>query len=116
MRFWGETRHEDTLIKNGRLLDPASKTDKTADVLVVDRVAQIAPAGTLTSTGDETIDATGLWVTPGFIDLHVHLREPGEEYKEDIESGSRAAAFGGFTTIVAMPNTKPAIDNGELVA
>jgi len=105
------------LIKNGRLLDPASQTDALRDILIDQgRVAAISePGKSGASAKVDTFDATGMWVTPGLVDIHVHLREPGQEYKEDIESGSRAAAAGGFTTIVAMPNTKPVIDNEELV-
>ena len=104
------------IIRNGRLLDPASQTDKLADIHVQDgKIAAIAAPATLAVPGAEVIDATNRWVMPGIIDLHVHLREPGEEYKEDIASGSRAAVFGGVTTIIAMPNTRPVIDNAELV-
>lgn len=105
-------------VRNGRLLDPASGRDEVADVLIVEgKVASVgAPGAVRGPEGMEVVDARGLWVIPGLIDLHVHLREPGQEYKEDIASGSAAAAAGGFTTIVAMPNTAPPIDNGELVA
>ncbi len=104
------------VIRNGRLLDPNSGTDKICDVHVEHGLlAHIAPPQSLQLAGAETIDATGCWVTPGFVDVHVHLREPGEEYKEDIASGSQAAAFGGYTTIVAMPNTRPVVDHAELV-
>jgi dihydroorotase len=105
------------VIQNGRLIDPKSGTDRPCDLSILDgKVAAIAPAGSLGKGADEVINAAGKWVTPGLIDLHVHLREPGEEYKEDIESGARAAVWGGFTTILAMPNTKPVIDSAELVA
>jgi dihydroorotase len=98
------------VIKNGRVIDPASRTDRIADVLIVDgRVAGIAPD--LSSPKAEVFDATGLIVAPGFIDMHVHLREPGFEHAETIESGSRAAAAGGFTSVCCMPNTKPVNDS-----
>jgi dihydroorotase len=103
------------LVKGGRVIDPASKTDISADVLL-DGGKVVEIGAKLNATGAEMVDASGSWVVPGFIDLHVHLREPGEEYKEDIETGSRAAAAGGFTTIVAMPNTKPVCDNAEVAA
>lgn len=102
------------LIKNGRVLDPASKTDEMADVLIEDgKIQEIA--ANLKMKADKTIDAKGCFVMPGFIDLHVHLRDPGFEYKETVETGSKAAAAGGFTTILAMPNTKPTVDNGDVV-
>jgi dihydroorotase len=98
------------LIKNGRVIDPASRTDRVADVLIADgRVAGIG--SDLAATGAEVFDATGMIVAPGFIDIHVHLREPGFEHAESIESGSRAAAAGGFTSICCMPNTKPVNDS-----
>ena len=98
------------VLKNGRVIDPASQTDRTADVLIVDgRIAGVAP--NLSSPKAEVFDATGLIVAPGFIDMHVHLREPGFEHAENIESGSRAAAAGGFTSICCMPNTKPVNDS-----
>jgi len=75
----------------------------------------IALADKIEDSADRIIDAEGLWVTPGLIDVHVHLREPGYEYKETIKTGSRAAAKGGFTTICCMPNTNPVIDNEILV-
>jgi len=107
------------LIRNARLLDPVRHTDELGDVLVVgETIAALGPPATLSAAdGVEIIDggAGRLWVMPGLVDLHVHLREPGEEYKEDIESGSRAAAAGGFTTIVAMANTKPVADNAEVI-
>ena len=98
------------VIKNGRVIDPASNTDRIADVLIVDgRIAGVAP--NLSSPKAEILDATGMIVAPGFIDIHVHLREPGFEHAETIESGSRAAAAGGFTSICSMPNTKPVNDS-----
>ena len=101
------------LIRNGRVIDPASNTDRIADVLIVDgRIAGVAP--NLSSPGAEVFDAAGMIVAPGFIDMHVHLREPGFEHAETIESGSRAAAAGGFTSICAMPNTKPVNDSATV--
>jgi len=98
------------VIKNGRVIDPASQTDRVADVLIVEgRIAGVAP--NLSSPKAEVFDASGLVVAPGFIDMHVHLREPGFEHAETIESGSRAAAAGGFTSICCMPNTKPVNDS-----
>lgn len=88
-------------------------TERIADVAVDDgRIVEIGsvPVG----EDDQTIDCSGTWVGPGFVDLHVHLREPGQEWKEDIASGSRSAATGGFTTVVAMPNTEPPIDSGQM--
>jgi dihydroorotase len=98
------------VIQNGRVIDPASKTDRVADVLIVDgRIAGVA--ANLSAPHAECFDATGMIVAPGFIDMHVHLREPGFEHAETIESGSRAAAAGGFTSICCMPNTKPVNDS-----
>jgi dihydroorotase len=98
------------VIKNGRVIDPASQTDRVADVLIVDGlIAGVAP--NLSSSHAEVFDATGMIVAPGFIDMHVHLREPGFEHAENIESGSRAAAAGGFTSVCCMPNTKPVNDS-----
>lgn len=103
------------LIKNGHLIDPASGRDGTWDLLIEDgRVSQVAPA-LESSEADKVIDASGKLVMPGFIDLHVHLREPGFEYKETIKTGALAAARGGFTTICPMPNTKPVIDSAAMV-
>src|ERR1700716_365705 len=98
------------VIKNGRVIDPASNTDRVADVLIVGgRVAGVAP--NLASPKAETFDASGSIVAPGFIDMHVHLRDPGFEHAESIESGSRAAAAGGFTSVCCMPNTNPVNDS-----
>ena len=94
------------LIKNGRLINPSEKLDKVMDIFVEDAIEKQA---------DTVIDATGCYVMPGLIDLHVHFRDPGLTYKEDIETGSKAAAKGGFTTVCCMPNTKPVVDNVETV-
>jgi dihydroorotase len=104
------------LIKNGRVLDPASQTDAALDLLLDgERIAEVAPHGRIAQARDvETFDASGLIVAPGFIDLHCHLREPGQESSETIESGSRAAVRGGFTAICCMPNTKPVNDNASV--
>ena len=102
------------LIQNGYVLDPESKREGIQDVLVEDE--KIIKVGeSISTSADRIIDATGCYVMPGFIDLHVHLRDPGLEYKETLETGGQAAARGGVTTICAMPNTKPVIDNGEKV-
>lgn len=104
------------LIKNGRVVDPASKTDAQLDVLIeAGRISEIAPPGKLQApAGSETFDAKGQVVAPGFIDMHVHLREPGQENSETIETGTRAAARGGFTAVCCMPNTKPVNDNAAI--
>lgn len=100
------------LIKNGRVLDPSSGLDALVDILIED--GRIKEIGKLEDMIDhEIIDAHGLIVAPGLVDIHVHFREPGQTHKEDILSGSRAAAAGGFTTVVAMANTSPIIDNEE---
>lgn len=102
------------LIKNGRVIDPATKTDALSDVFIEDgKIAKVAKS--IKETADKTINAKGCYVMPGFIDLHVHLRDPGFEEKETIVTGAKAAARGGFTTILAMPNTKPVVDNGDVV-
>jgi dihydroorotase len=104
------------LVKNGRVLDPASKKDVAMDVLLDgEKIAEVAAAGKLSSPQDaEVFDATGLIVAPGFIDIHAHLREPGQESSETIETGTRAAARGGFTAVCCMPNTKPVNDNASV--
>ncbi|MCL2790141.1 MAG: dihydroorotase [Desulfobulbus sp.] len=101
-------------IKNGRIIDPANKIDRIGDLLVLDGC--IANPKQPIPPGVPEIDAQGLWVVPGLIDMHVHLREPGEEYKEDILSGARAAASGGFTGMACMPNTKPINDCAAVTA
>lgn len=105
------------LVKNGRVLDPASKTDAPRDILLDgDKIAEVAAPGELPrdSRTYEIFDATGLIVAPGFIDLHAHLREPGQESSETIETGTRSAARGGFTAVCCMPNTKPVHDNASV--
>ncbi|HEV3420321.1 MAG TPA: dihydroorotase [Candidatus Acidoferrum sp.] len=104
------------LIKNGRVLDPASKTDAARDILLDgETIAEIAAPGKISrANGAEVFDATGLVVAPGFIDMHVHLREPGQENSETIETGTKAAARGGFTAVCCMPNTRPVNDNASI--
>ncbi len=103
------------LIKNGRIIDPASGFDAIADLALED--GRIAGMGAgLELAGAEVLDASGLVVAPGFIDMHVHLREPGIEHAETIETGARAAAAGGFTSICCMPNTLPVNDNATVTS
>ena len=103
-----------TLIKNGRVIDPGQNLDGIMDILVEDGI--IKKLGKkITVKADEEYDAKGFVVAPGFVDLHTHLREPGFEAKEDLETGTRAAAAGGITTVACMPNTKPVIDTAVLV-
>jgi len=102
-------------IRGGHVVDPAGGFDAELDVLVRDgRIAEVAPRSRLIGKAKETIDARGLIVCPGFIDLHVHLREPGQSHKETIASGTAAAAAGGFTAVCAMPNTSPVNDSPEI--
>jgi dihydroorotase len=104
------------LIKGGQLIDPAAKINAPMDILLRDgRVAEVALPNKIRGGADEKIDARGLVVAPGFIDLHVHLREPGQGYKETIASGTAAAAAGGFTSVCTMPNTAPVVDTAEWV-
>lgn len=107
-----------TIIKNGHLVDVEADRDGLFDIYVNDvgKVEKVGARGELdgfVKEGTEVIDASGKYVLPGFIDLHVHFREPGGEYKETIKTGSRAAARGGYTTVVTMPNTKPVMDTVE---
>src|SRR5687768_3254501 len=103
------------LIKNGYIVDPAQGTNTGKSLFIEDgRVVGLASHSDATPEGAEVIDATGLIVAPGFIDMHVHLREPGQEYKETIASGAAAAVAGGFTTVCAMPNTHPVNDNAAV--
>ena len=105
---------ESLLIQRGRVIDPASGLDGEMDVLLRGgRVVEVAPAGKLRGQAEQTLNARGAVVTPGLIDLHVHLREPGQLHKETIASGTGAAAPGGFTSVCVMPNTLPVNDSAE---
>ena len=101
-------------IKNGHVLDPASGKDGCFDLLIEDGIIKKVEAN-LIDEADQIIDATGHYVMPGFVDLHVHFREPGFEKKETIRTGSMAAARGGFTSVCPMPNTSPTIDSIEMI-
>lgn len=102
------------LIKNIRLMDPASKRDEIVDILIEDKI--IKSIGKNINIEDkEIIDGKNLIVSPGFIDVHVHFRDPGQEYKEDLTTGSQAAAAGGYTSVICMANTKPVMDNEDLI-
>jgi dihydroorotase len=106
-----------TIIRNGRVIDPANKRDELADVYITDGKIVTSKSEIRNAKSTiEDIDARGLIVAPGLIDIHVHLREPGFSHKETIESGARAAAAGGFTTVVCMPNTSPVPDNPSTIA
>ena len=101
-------------LKNGHVINPATDTDEVADILAEDgKVVKMEK--NIKAKADRVIDAKGCYVMPGFIDMHVHLRDPGQEQKETIETGCNAAAHGGYTTILAMPNTKPVVDNPDVV-
>ncbi len=102
------------LIKNGRIFDGKSATNKVSDILIEDGII-VEIDNELDSTGCEIIDAKEMYVLPGLVDAHCHLRDPGFEYKEDIESGTRSAAKGGFTSIACMPNTNPVLDNEAMI-
>ena len=106
------------LLTGGRVIDPANRLDAVADVLIIQgKIAALGPDATIQApAGTERMDVKGLVVCPGLIDLHVHLREPGQVTKETIVTGTAAAARGGFTSVVCMPNTSPAIDNAGTVA
>ncbi|MCR5834692.1 MAG: dihydroorotase [Selenomonadaceae bacterium] len=109
-----EINYKSLLIRGGRVIDPANNFDGIADVLIVDgKISAVKP--NIDFAADCQFDATGKIVTPGLIDMHVHLREPGQEAKEDFLSGSKAAIAGGFTTVATMPNTTPNVDNAALV-
>lgn len=102
------------LIKNGHIVDVKTGLDKVSDILIEDGIVVDIAIG-IDSTGCETIEAKGMYVVPGLVDAHCHLRDPGFEYKEDIETGTRSAAKGGFTSIACMPNTNPVIDNEAII-
>src|SRR5258708_36091778 len=108
--------HRMLLVKSGRGLAPATKTEGSRDILLDgEKIKEVAPAGKCVGAqGAEVFDAAGLTVAPGFIDLHAHLREPGQESSETIETGTRAPARGGFTAVCCMPNTKPVNDNASV--
>ncbi|UCE61022.1 MAG: amidohydrolase family protein, partial [Phycisphaerales bacterium] len=102
--------HQAILIRGGRVIDPALERDEIADIAIVDgAIAERAPSSAF------ILEASGLIVCPGLMDLHVHLREPGQTHKETIETGTVAAAEGGFTFVACMPNTRPPIDNPDTV-
>src|ERR1041384_7266267 len=106
------------LLAGGRVIDPANQRDAVGDLLIVDgKIAAFGDEASRQATPDtERMDVSGRVVCPGLIDMHVHLREPGQTAKETIGSGTAAAARGGFTSVVCMPNTSPAIDNAGTVA
>jgi len=103
------------VIRNGRVIDPAQDLDRFCDVAIKDGIVREI-GSEISSVGSEEFDASGLIVAPGFVDMHVHLREPGFEHAETIETGSRAAAAGGFTSICCMPNTQPVNDNATVTS
>lgn len=105
----------DVLIRGGRVIDPASQLDAVRDVLIREGLVAEVAKKLSAPGGVEIVDAAGLWVVPGLIDMHVHLREPGDTSKETIFSGAEAAAAGGFAAVLAMPNTRPPVDKGHLV-
>jgi dihydroorotase len=115
--FGPDRQGVDLLIRGGRVLDPRTELDDSRDVLIRDgQIAELAPAGSLPAPEDgEVFDATGKHVFPAFVDPHVHLRTPGQEYKEDIASGTAAAAAGGFCAVVGMPNTDPVVDEDAIL-
>ncbi|MGC9022812.1 MAG: amidohydrolase family protein, partial [Dissulfurimicrobium sp.] len=101
-------------LKNLRILDPETRLDVTGDILIMD--GRIAAIGDEISPPDDVrmVDCSGMWAAPGLMDMHVHLREPGEEYKETIETGTLAAVAGGFTAVASMPNTNPVNDTSAV--
>jgi dihydroorotase len=118
MRLFGPERAGgDLLIRGGHVLDPRTDIDETCDVLVRDgRIAELGPPGSLTPTDEaEAFEASGKHVFPAFFDPHVHLRTPGQEYKEDLASGTAAAAAGGYCAVIAMPNTDPVVDEESIL-
>lgn len=107
-----------TIITNGRIIDPAQNLDAPGDVIIeAGLIKALTESGQVkAAAGDTVIEARNRWITPGLIDMHVHFREPGQEYKETLATGARAAAFGGFSTVLTMPNTSPPLDNAGLVS
>lgn len=104
-----------TLLRNGRIIDPSQDFDAVGSILIEDdQIIEIGEVSDLNDI-DEVYDCTGYWITPGLVDMHVHLREPGDEHKETIATGTQAAAAGGYTTICCMPNTNPVLDSPALV-
>ena len=102
------------LLKNGTVIDYASKTQENLDILIQnDKIVKLAKQ--IDEVADNVVDCKGLYIMPGMIDMHCHLREPGGEHKETIETGSKSAVKGGFTTICPMPNTNPTPDNAEVL-
>jgi dihydroorotase len=104
-----------TLLKNGRILDPSQELDTIGNLLIEDDQIVELGENVVPEEVDEVYDCTGLWITPGLVDPHVHLREPGDEHKETIITGTQAAAAGGYTTICCMPNTRPPLDSPSLI-
>jgi dihydroorotase len=115
--FAPQRRGAHLLIRSAHVLDPRSGLDERRDILIRDgRIAELGPAGGLAAPGDvELLDGSGKHAFPGFVDPHVHLRTPGQEYKEDIQSGTAAAAAGGFCAVIAMPNTDPVVDDAAIL-
>ena len=102
------------VIKNGHVIDPKTELDGIYDIELQNGL--ITKIGNITVEDTDTIDASGFVIAPGLIDVHVHFRDPGFTYKEDIYTGAKAAAKGGFTTVICMANTKPAVDNAETLS
>ena len=103
------------IIKNGRVLNPPTNTNEILDLKIDGNIISAIDAGIVPVSSDVVIDAEGCYVMPGLIDMHVHFRDPGQTYKEDITTGQRSAAKGGFTTVCCMPNTTPVIDCEAIV-
>jgi dihydroorotase len=112
-----ERQPAELLVRSAHVLDPRTALDEARDILIRDgHIAELGPSGTLSAAEDgELFDATGKYAFPAFVDPHVHLRTPGQEYKEDLESGTAAAAAGGFCAVIAMPNTDPVVDEAAIL-